>query len=263
MRTQRPQRDARARRAATASTASRRKPRLWTPDEDAILRRRYPRLRRRSARAGEMRALLRALPGRTESAIRTRAQDIGVRMRGTWTPAEDATLRKLWPDTATRHLRAALRPRSWSAIEKRAVALGLGARWQGYVSITVAAVALGYNPIALRHLLEREGVRVLMRHSGDAVGAHRIVCLDDARDAVLRALRKETPAEAARRLGVQPKELRVWLRMAGLLAASPGPRNRSHTRLDSASIDEALVRLAREAPEGLPCLTMLRRAVGA
>lgn len=238
--------------------------RPWTPAEDAILRARYKRLRRTSTRKAEAAALLRALPGRTRDAIANRAQKLGVTWRHAWTPAEDRTLRDLWPDTGARTIRQTLRGRSWTAIRARAFALGLGARWQGYVSIDAAATRLGYHSSLLHKILERYGVRVVLRGGKTERAsrfANRVVLLDDAREAVEKWERTETPQESARRYGVSGSQMRRWLRDAGLLPQSVAG-SRAEQRLDVDEIARALAKVHAAPPSNAKRRPALDGALG-
>lgn len=225
---------------------------MWTSEEDRIIRRRYPRLRRLATAALEWAALLRALPGRTRAAVMTRATRLGCNLRRAWTPAERATLRRLWPDTGWRTIRQALHGRSLEAIRHEAARLGLERRWQGYVSLFEAGKLLGYHREALRKILDEEGVQVSKRggRHEDVQNPQWVVDVDAARDAVTRWLSRdrETASAAAKRYGVATSQMRIWLREAGLLAPSPGPGNRTPVRIEVAAIDAALVRLATDPP---------------
>jgi len=82
---------------------------LWTPAEDALVRKIYPDY----PRLGEL------LPQRTDFAIRSRAATLGVRKkRRQWTTPEMKSLRKMYEGGATKHEILAAFPHSnWTNIK--------------------------------------------------------------------------------------------------------------------------------------------------
>lgn len=221
---------------------------VWTKRELDILRERYPRLARKRTRARELAALMRLLPGRTKEAIEQRAAILGLTAKRAWTRREDTILIQLWPDTGPRTIARHLRGRSWVAIVTRATRLGLGKRWQGYVSLREAARIAGVDINSITKILTWGGVQIVKR-GGTYSGAQRVrypqrvVCPDEVRKCIARWVRSETPVDAANRYGVSHHTMRVWLREAGLVPAAVEGR-RPKSRFDRLAIDKALKRLS-------------------
>lgn len=220
----------------------------WTPAEDAILRRMYPRATTPARVAG----LKAALPRRTWHAIRVRAARLHLLKKPKWTAAEEATLRELWPDYAAEKIRRELPGRSWEAIERRASELGLE-RWGGFVTRQEGARRLGYTIEGFRRLLTeysahyrglpqaersvRPSPEPALRSDRRAKGskwAHRVVDWQACLDAHEWRNGLETTAEAARRLGIPYPTLQGWLAEDGALH---GNARRHRVRRDPSVYD--------------------------
>lgn len=94
---------------------------LWTKDEDDLIRKFYP-----PGRYDELRS---ALPHRTWASIQQRAVTLGIRRVGcgaSWTQEDDAKLARLYSWASWEDLLTAFPGRSKTAIQVRAIRLGLG-----------------------------------------------------------------------------------------------------------------------------------------
>jgi len=91
------------------------KPNVWTLHDENRLREHYGRM--------SLEALA-ILLDRTPSAVRTRAQRLGISIRQFWTPEQDEQIRRLYPDTDTAEL-AAMLGRKYGALYDRAARLGV------------------------------------------------------------------------------------------------------------------------------------------
>jgi hypothetical protein len=197
--------------------------RRWTPEEDAYLRQACAR------KARVPRSRIAAALGRTEWAISVRLNRLGIQRRGrSWSPTEDATLRRLWPEVALRVMRQHLPGRTSCAIRRRATDLGLSVadRSQGLVTLTVAAERAGYHHRSLVALLLRHGVRttrVAMHGRAGVTRPQRWVEWEDVVAAVAADTRLESATDAARRLGVPRSTFHRHLRAAGYASAQGHP----------------------------------------
>jgi len=91
------------------------KPNAWTLHDENLLREHYGRM--------SLEALA-ILLDRTPSAVKTRAQRLGILIRQFWTPEQDELIRRLYPDTDTAEL-AAMLGRKYQALCARAARLGV------------------------------------------------------------------------------------------------------------------------------------------
>lgn len=216
--------------------------RLWTAEEDAIIRGRY-------WRRGGVAACARMLD-RSYVAIKLRAKHLGVRAAKQaipWTSREDQILALEWGELQPRTLRSKLPGRTWIAIVHRATLLGLGSPAQGRVSVAEASRMCGYARQTMRAILLAEGV-TLHSHPGGMTAQRRIlrrelVDADEAREAVERYLAREatdpreTLAEAGERHGLSARQMEDRLGAAGLLPARGRGRIR---RVDPKAADRAV-----------------------
>jgi hypothetical protein len=89
---------------------------IWTDEEDAEIRRLYP----------DYAALKKSLTRRTHSALKSRANRIGIAKRNhCWTDAEVSRLRKLFPTSTAQQLRTAFPGLRTRQIKDKAANLGL------------------------------------------------------------------------------------------------------------------------------------------
>lgn len=245
----------------------------WTAEEDAALRRLYP---RKSSRA-QLRALL---PHRTRRAMCERARALGLCVAGRrWTADDDAYLAREWGDVGLKTLKAKLR-RSSVAIYRRAITLGLAAATQGHPSLDEVARRMGYTRPALRKILAAEGV--VIRHQLGAQAPEERRCpmwtvdMDEAQEAVERHLARTAdvvPSTAsAAALGAPLWKVREALRRAGYAAGKGVSRATMAQTREALALYEAAGELRanrrREAGRlsarahaercGVSCPTMLR-----
>lgn len=141
----------------------------------------------------------RACVGRTARSVQQRALTLGIGCitHRPWSEAEEATLRSIWGGKGGRRaLRRALPGRSWEAIERHALRIGLhGREVASMVSATVAASVLRITPARLVAAVEASGVRWERRCYGRRPGRYALP-LDYAVAAA--GLRGETEAARAR-----------------------------------------------------------------
>jgi hypothetical protein len=98
---------------------------IWTEEEDAEIRRLYP----------DYAALKKSLKRRTHSALKNRANRIGIIKRHhCWTDAEVSRLRKLYPTSTAQQLRAAFLGLRKRQIKEKAMNLGLHKKRRSYPS---------------------------------------------------------------------------------------------------------------------------------
>lgn len=71
-----------------------------------------------------------------------------------WSVAEQKTLINLWQDFSPRRIKESLPGRKWDAICKKARAMGLSKRYQGYISIEAAARMSGFDPTVIHKALQ-------------------------------------------------------------------------------------------------------------
>lgn len=221
---------------------------LWTAEEDLILRTTY------SRRDGVLRCA-RLLPHRSLDSLHKRASLHGLRAhRSTkpWTQREDQILRLEWGEVAPRTLREKLRPHTWTAIVWRAKHLKLGSPARGLVSVKRASVVCGYCVKEMRRILAAHGVTI-HQHPGGMLAQRRrerreLVDIDDALAAVERHMAaiaadvRETIREAAQRHGVSHTTMAFRLDRAGLL---PRPGSGHVVRVLPADADRAIAEWKR------------------
>ncbi len=224
------------RRRASALGVLRASPRVgWERIEVVKLRRLYPR--------ASWDELLAALPRRTRDAIHEMARSLNLRREEyrvgryaarVWTPAQDATLRAMWPEHCRRTICERLR-RRWTAVAARAMVLGIAgtesSRWAGYVTVVAAAKLTGYSRAAFnrglaayqRHFrsLAAGGARdalpspALTVRGRSGHRAHRLVDAQAAIDAIEWWDTQEKALDAARRIGVTYRALLIAVGLSG------------------------------------------------
>jgi hypothetical protein len=196
----------------------------WTPEQDRVLVAAYA--------AGGVKAAAAALPERSESSIFHRARRLRVTRRRRWTPGDDLTLEVLWGEGLrlsgiAKHLGRTTLTVYWRA-QKIGLPLGVP---DGFEHLSTAAKRAGFAPEALRLMLRRAGKKVrssLSRPTGPRSWHRQIVDSRDVDEVVARHLATETPAAAARRLGINPDRLRARLAQIGVQNA---PGTRAHLRV--------------------------------
>jgi phage antirepressor YoqD-like protein len=209
--------------------------RLWTQEEDQLVRELYQRSPARLAR--EL--------NRTMTAIRVRACRLGVVRSGRWSAQEKSTLIEMWHEYTERAIRHALRGRTWRAIRVKARELGLSSGVpQGYVSLCDAAERIGYDIKTLRKILDQSGVRIHRRYTDTRPGKgqryyRHYVEIDDAIDAVAKHSEIETVRAAAIARGIHRNKLQSWLIAEGAIEKRQG--NRPH-RIPSEIIDRVVAK---------------------
>ena len=192
----------------------------WTEEEDAVIRRLYPKIHavKPTARVRLRKELKKLLPNRSERSIAIRAWKLGVRNSYYWTPEEEAVLAEYWPDGGVRALRERLPNRNWAGMRAHAKRMGLPERWQGYVTIRQAAQRLGYDRKTVLAALNAANVSTYLRGGKKAMSTakfrHRVVEWDEAQDAMLSWMAKGSPMVAAAEAGVPYRTLLDWLRAA-------------------------------------------------
>jgi hypothetical protein len=208
---------------------------LWTAEEDDVLRAFYP--------TGAS-LVVAEKTGRDRAAVRLRARRLGVKVRPRWSAAEDGLLRDMWGHFPIGAIAAAT-AHSVLATYKRAAAMSLGRGCPvGFEYLQAAADRAGYSASQLRRILRWAGVplhRAMVRRP-EVPGAKHFVDPALVDNAVADWHKTETPAVAAKRYGVAGNGLRRRLREAhasGLaMPRDPAkPGGRRHWRVPSETID--------------------------
>ncbi|MBL8605215.1 MAG: hypothetical protein JNK72_25010 [Myxococcales bacterium] len=99
----------------------------------------------------------------TVAEVNARARALGAPIvePAPWTEADDLHLTRIWPEFARRQVCEAFPGRSWEAIKRHALGLGLQlGLQQGFVSLTQAAEDEGLTLRELRRILTEEGVEI-------------------------------------------------------------------------------------------------------
>jgi len=197
--------------------------REWTEKEKADLRRLYP--------VEPLAVVYRAIPRHTPRAIRQKAHRLGLQTPYLWTREDDVLLRELWPEHSRRTILERFPSLTWNAIAKHAARLGLSAvRFSGYATLATAARAIGIDRMPLRRAIvayQRHYATIPLGAERDALpspsfsarvksrkGAHVLVDMQAAIDAVVWWDSQEDSAAAARRHGMPFTTLRDALKRA-------------------------------------------------
>jgi hypothetical protein len=182
----------------------------WSKEEDAYVLKNYT----YAARIKIGKAL-----GRSPSSITTRWSLLsrGVRRRFShWTREEEVILRSLWSDTKRRVIKAALKPRTWEAIRRHALELGIAnQRFQGYELFQYTAKRLGISHTGLRSLIANMGVKARREVR------YLYIEIEAIDNALIEWDRRETLKDGAKRLHIDAKTLTKLLKQEG---AHPGYR---------------------------------------
>lgn len=220
--------------------------RLWTPDEDAIIRATWP-------KRGGPAKVRKLLPHRTPAALRCHAKLLGVVTQPKWTTREVLILREEWlSGTSTRGLREKLRGRPWCGIVMKARSLGLrlGAP-QGHETLTACSKRLGFGcTTQFQRVLTWAGVQTTNTRALNPGREYRVKFVDseEAEAALRRWMEAEDIGSAARRRGLYPVTLRRWCRADGVLEGSQ-PEHRYRQRLPSSVIDRVVAQHRPAQPE--------------
>lgn len=198
----------------------------FTPAEDAMIRKLYPRKKAK---------LLKAMGDRhTRHEILTRAHALrpkgalGIIPYCVWTPAEDAILKELWAHNyGLRRMSDALPGRSLSAMYRRGMDLKLPVGMpQGMVCVTDVAKKFGFEfPTTLRELKARGVVIEHLNKLSNRHAKRTAVDADDAEEAMNDYVKfldtHSTLNELSRELKAGLSTIRSILKEAGLY--KPGP----------------------------------------
>lgn len=201
------------------------KPNPWTEAEEAVIREYYPKLKRKN-HAKVWAELLARVPGRSKFACQVRANRLGIVVKKPWTEEEDDGLRQRWSDCSASTILRYLPGRSWNAVLLRAKNLGLEGRWQGFMSLRVAANVAGYSVEGLQTILDVMHVplqhKSAVTRSGKRSGVHKMVEYDEVVEAIENYNKLETPRQAGERWGVPGSQVAKWVLQAGLRAPKSG-----------------------------------------
>ena len=198
----------------------------WTSAEDILLAEIYPN--------GSRATLLAALPGRTERAVRARAQGQGLHRASTWLAADTALIRAQYPVVGA-IATARLLGRGVQAVHKKACALGLrapqgpsdvhrtrhGIRTSTWASGEVSALRLLYPgarmPALLIALPGRSAVGIRAMASRLKIARPGSLLWTAADDALLRTqYATQGPAHLATLLGRSVKKVSSRAHVLGL-----------------------------------------------
>jgi hypothetical protein len=208
-------------------------------------------------------------PHRTKASICKQMHLHGMTYSILWTPEEDDILRKSWNEVGNRVLAKRLAGRTLCGIYERAQKLGLRAGTpQGMVSVSSLANDPGWGYDYYKTIKILQAANIVTHRFSYTSGKKQsrgtlYVEEVDAREAAeewersiaTQRVGKETPKEAAKRLGVRPNVLTGWLTEDGLM----GPLRDGVKRRFWAEpkVYDAVVakyrRPPRSRPEGLEC----------
>lgn len=203
-------------------------------------------------------------PDRTKAAVYKKMHQHRLTLPALWTRKEDEVLRNSWNEVGTRSLVKRLKGRTLCAIYERARHLGLRAGTpQGMTSVKALSKdpRWGYDYYKTLKMLRAHGV-TLHRYSYASlkVSARGTLYVEeaDAREAAeaweraiaVQRVGKESPKEAARRLGIRSHMMAEWLTNEGLL----GPQCKGVKRRFWAEpkVYDALVEKYRKRPKARP-----------
>lgn len=218
----------------------------------------------RKGRDIDWKAVRARFPNRTKAAVYKKLYQHGMTLPMLWTRAEDDILRNSWNEVGNRSLVRRLKGRTFCAIYERARHLGLRAGTpQGMVSVKALSndPRWGYDYYKTLKIMRTHGV-FLHRYSYASLktSARGTLYVEeaDAREAAeaweraiaAQRVGKESPKEAARRLGVRSHILAQWLTEEGLL----GPRREGVKRRFWAepAVYNAIVTKYRKLPKSRP-----------
>lgn len=102
-----------------------------------------------------------------------------------WSVEETRTLINLWQDFSPRRIKESLPGRKWAAICKKAHAIGLEKRYQGYISIEAAARMSGFDPYVIQKALQDNELVAYKLGVGKKF-KRKMIDPDDVRDFVER-----------------------------------------------------------------------------
>ena len=102
-----------------------------------------------------------------------------------WSVEETRTLINLWQDFSPRRIKESLPGRKWDAIFKKAHAIGLSRRYQGYISIEAAARMSGFDPYVIQKALQDNELVAYKLGVGKKF-KRKMIDPDDVRDFVER-----------------------------------------------------------------------------
>lgn len=239
---------------------------VWTEKDVKDLRRLVV---ARKGRCIDWEAIHARFPDRTKAAVYKKLYQHRMTLPMLWTRAEDDILRKSWNEVGNRSLVRRLKGRTFCAIYERARHLGLRAGTpQGMVSVKALSndPRWGYDYYKTLKILRTHGVS-LHRYSYASLktSARGTLYVEeaDAREAAeaweraiaAQRVGKESPKEAARRLGVRSHIMAQWLTDEGLL----GPRREGVKRrfwAEPKVYDEVVAKYRKrpkERPTGQEC----------
>jgi hypothetical protein len=207
--------------------------RLWTQEEDDIVRRDYVRL--------GSKVLAKTLD-RTFAAVQRRAENLGVNARPRWSDEDDRTLRLLWGEKTTRGIAAMLK-RSQDAVYERARILGLVREQRiGKERLSDAERRTGFSRRQLRRILREAGVLtpLVNRSEGgnNPAPAYNIDTFD-VDEAIAEVTKKESVNAAARRRGITAASLTRALKKIGVERPATLPK-RHLWRVDDDAVERAI-----------------------
>ena len=210
-------------------TRPRRRPyRVWTAEEDRAVRARYV--------SDGAAAIAKAL-GRSAASVSVRANKLDVRRRASsprWSERDDDMLRRNWGRMALPRIATRLK-RKESAVYWRAHELGLSRGCpQGFVYLSNAGKAAGYDPNGMRTILAWANVPIYKSKSrknprASVLPGNHYVDPALAKKAVLAWLGSEWVTDAASARGLDRNTLRRWLLQAqasGVAMPSKPPRHK-------------------------------------
>jgi transposase len=217
-------------------------------------------------------------PNRSKASIYKQMNLHGMTRSRAWTPAEDDLLLKSWNEVGSRTMAKRLKGRTACGIYERARKLGLhGGTPQGMVSVRALSndPRWGYDYYKSLKIFKAHDV-VLHRFSYTSMASRPRGTLyveeADARDAAEawekaiadQRVGKETPKEAAKRLGVRSHVLARWLTDGGLLP--PLDESTKRKFWAAPSVYDAVVAKHRKPrwarPEGQECPVEAAKRLG-
>lgn len=182
----------------------------WTPAEDKILRKHYGKMPRKE--------ILRMLPGRSATALHTRASRLGIQPRPHWSPEDDVLLTEMWSTCEKGDTMCKALGRSREAIHWRASKLGLtGKAPPGCEYITSAANSRGFDISTFKHILKWHGLRLIHRDGRRGNGKrNKFVESHFADDAVNAYMDSYSISDLAKELGRCKQTAIHWVKESGI-----------------------------------------------